>query len=139
MSGPILLDTGPLVAYLNRRDTYHLWAKTYWKQVSPPLLTCESVISEGCFLLNRSFGHARQLMELLNRDILRVAFRLEDQIGPVTDLMRRYADQPMSLADACLVRMAEIYSDSTVWTTDGDFRRYRKNGRRIIPVALPPQ
>ena len=55
----------------------------------------------------------------------------------VARLLTKYADVPMSLADACLVRMAEQHTHSIVWTLDSDFQRYRKHGRQIIPTLLP--
>ena len=51
MKENVLLDTGPLVAFLNRRDKFHNWALAQWDQIKPPMLTCEAVISEACFLL----------------------------------------------------------------------------------------
>ena len=52
--------------------------------------------------------------------------------------MLRYANVPMSVADACLVRMSELVADCTVFTLDGDFRVYRRNKRQKIPVLMPP-
>lgn len=51
--------------------------------------------------------------------------------------MRRYADVPMSLADACLVRMSELSDDASVLTLDSDFRIYRRLGRQAIPLLTP--
>src|SRR3990170_3945809 len=70
------------------------------------------------------------LMALLHRGSLRPAFDLGDQLEPVLKLMGKYADVPMSLADACLVRMTETLSDALLLTTDADFRLYRRHGRQ---------
>ena len=51
--------------------------------------------------------------------------------------MRKYADVPMSLADACLVRMSETLADSVILTTDADFRIYRRHGRQVVPCMMP--
>jgi predicted nucleic acid-binding protein len=105
--------------------------------LSVPLLTCEAVVSETCFLLRHARGGPSAVLELIDRGALRIAFRLEDNVGAVGRLMARYASVPMSLADACLVRMAEQHSDSRVLTLDRDFRLYRKHGRHAIPAIMP--
>jgi len=73
----------------------------------------------------------------VRRRVIEVAFRLDDEIATLAGLLKRYADVPMSLADAGLVRMSEMYSESVVFTLDSDFRRYRKNGRQVIPLIIP--
>ena len=99
-----------------------------------PLLTCEAVVSETCFLVRHARGGPSAV--LLSRGALRIAFQLEDNVSAVR-LMARYARVPMSLADACLVRMAEAHTDSRVLTLDRDFRLYRKHGRHAIPAIMP--
>jgi uncharacterized protein len=139
MNRHILLDTGPLVALLNGRDKYHEWAKLQWALAAPPLLTCESVLSEACFLLRAAPGGNAAVMELLRRHVVEVAFDLEDHVEAVARLLRKYADVPMSLADGCLVRMTEVSAESTILTLDRDFRLYRKNGRHVVPAIMPEE
>ena len=134
-----MLDTGLLVALLNGRDKHHQWTRLQWSQAAPPLLTCEPVLSEACFLLRTASGGSEAVMELLRRHVIEVAFRLEDHVEAVARLMRKYADVPMSLADGCLVRMAELSPESAVLTLDHDFRLYRKGGRQVVPVITPRQ
>ncbi|MGO9021090.1 MAG: type II toxin-antitoxin system VapC family toxin [Syntrophobacteraceae bacterium] len=138
MKRQVILDTGPLVAFLNGRDKYHDWAKNQWAQIQPPLLTCEAVISEACFLLRQWEEGAGSVFELLQRKVLDISFCLPDHIVPVTVLIKKYWNVPISLADACLVRMAELYDTSSIMTIDADFRIYRKHKRRIIPLLAPP-
>jgi len=133
----VLLDTGPLVASLDYNDAYHAWVKPLWTQVQPPFLTCESVISETCFLLNRVPGAKRAVFELLRRQIVTISFQLSDHIVPVAALLKKHSDVPMAVADACLVRMAERFDQSAVLTLDTDFRIYRKHGRGVIPLIIP--
>ena len=71
---------------------------------------------------------------MLRNGALVVAFRLEEHIGALHRLLRKYRDTPMSLADACVVRMAEIHENHSVLTLDADFRVYRKHGR--VPITL---
>jgi predicted nucleic acid-binding protein len=128
-----------LVALLNSRDKYHEWAKLQWAQAAPPLLTCESVLSEACFLLRGAPGGSAAVMELLRRRVVEVAFHLEDHVEAVARLLRKYANVPMSLADGCLVRMAELSAESTILTLDHDFRLYRKSGRHVVPAIMPEE
>jgi predicted nucleic acid-binding protein len=133
----IILDTGPLVALLNRRDTYHDWAKAQFSAIEPPVLSCEAVLSEACFLVRGLPGGPRTVLDLLNRGVVEIPFRLVEEADPVTRLLTRYASVPMALADACLVRMAEQHAKSTVMTLDKDFHIYRKQGRQVVPTIIP--
>jgi uncharacterized protein len=133
----VILDTGPLVAFLNARDAFHAWALDQFSRIQPPLLTCESVLSEACFLLQGRDDKKDAVLELLNRGVLSLPFRLEQHATAIARLRRKYRDVPMSLADACLVRMTELHADSRVLTLDTDFFLYRKNGRQTIPCISP--
>ncbi len=132
-----IVDTGPLVALLTRSDTWHDWTKQQFETVAAPLITCEPVVTEAVYLLSRTQGGVRALLALLGRGVIEVRFSLQTEIEAIERLMRRYASVPMSLADACLVRMSELHSASTVLTLDSDFSIYRRNGRQIILIAAP--
>ena len=133
----IVVDTGPLVALLNRRDRQHVWVRQVLDTVEPPIFTCEAVVSEACFLLSRMDGGQDALLELLASDVVRIDFRLANEIEAIRALMRKFASVPMSLADACLVRMSELDAQTTIVTLDGDFRVYRRNRRQVIPTIMP--
>jgi predicted nucleic acid-binding protein len=137
MRAPILLDAGPLVALLDRRDAFHEWAMSQWAGIEPPAITCEAVLSEVCFLLRRQPAAIAAVLEMLRRRAVVIAFCLEEELEPVSALLRRFADVPMSLADACLVRMTELRSRAAVLTLDADFRIYRRHGRLVVPVIMP--
>ena len=96
----ILLDTGPLVAVLNRRDQYHEWTLAQWDQISPPMCTCEAVLSEACFLLRGTGAGSESVLQMVQRGAIALPFRLDDQIQAVGRLLRKYSQVPMSLADA---------------------------------------
>ncbi len=132
-----ILDTGVLVAYLNRDDPYHEWATQELKRVRIPALTCEAVISETCFLLERNIEGKRSVLELITRGVLQIGFDLGSEAENVRNLMVKYADVPMGFADGCLVRMSEIHIESVIITIDGDFRVYRRNKRQSIAVIMP--
>jgi uncharacterized protein len=134
-----LVDTGPLVAFLNRRDKYHAWAKERLQETEPPLLSCEAVLSEACFLLRGYERGPEAVIDLVERGLLAVALDVEREAAPLKLLLSRYAEVPMSLADACLVRMSELYPDSALLTLDSDFMIYRRNRRATIPILMPRQ
>ena len=137
MKPKLLLDTGPLVAFLNRRDQYHSWAKSQMAEIKPPLFSCEPVLSEACFLLRGSSGGAGAVVELVSRGLVRIAFNLEEEAKSVKKMLSRYENIPISLADACLVRMSELLEGSVLITLDSDFRIYRKSNRQVIPTIMP--
>jgi len=133
----IILDTGPLVAFLNKKDRHHEWAKTQFATMSPPLLTCEAVLSEACYLVRNFKNGVVTTLKLLERDLISIPFRLQDELSAIKLLLDKYQDLPMSLADGCLVRMSEQISDSVIFTLDRDFEIYRKDKRKVIPVIMP--
>jgi uncharacterized protein len=133
-----LLDTGPLVAALSRHDRFHGWARAVLSEIEPPLLTCEAVLTEACFLLREYAPGPAAVLDLLDKGLLQVGFDLDREIVALRRLLQRYGDQRISLADACLVRMAELYAGALVLTLDSDFRVYRINGRQVIPTRMPP-
>ena len=132
-----LLDTGPLVAFLNRNDRWHQWAKAQMGALTPPLLTCEPVLTEACFLIRRNGGQPAEVLRKIQAGVIVVALDLQTEAAALETLMRRYADTSMSLADACLVRLSELHSDCQVFTLDPHFRRYRRHGRQVIPLLTP--
>jgi predicted nucleic acid-binding protein len=137
MGRTVLIDTGPIVAALRKRDEHHEWARAHFEAATEPFVTCEAVVSECMFLLEGVGDGKEALCGLLDRGIIVVGFALEAEMKETLRLIRRYRDTPMSFADACLVRMAEMNSGSTVFTTDSDFRIYRKHSRQVIPAFMP--
>jgi len=133
----VLLDTGALIGYLNRKDAYHNWAVESWSALSDPVWTCEAVLSEVVFLLQSEGMSLDSVIHYLDSGIIQLDFSLEENRSDVLNLLRKYADQPMSLADACLVRMAELNDNCQIFTTDRDFLVYRRKGRSVIPLLAP--
>lgn len=139
MNTHVLIDAGPLVALVNQRDEHHAWAVAQVRAITPPLKTCEAALAEAMHLLERRTDNAQALRRMLERGFLGVDFSLREQLPFVLGLMERYASVPMSLADACLVRMCELDGRATLFTTDGDFRIYRKHGREPLSLIIPLQ
>jgi predicted nucleic acid-binding protein len=132
----VIVDTGPLVALLNAREAHHAWVRETLDDIEPPLWTCEAVITEACFLMRQLKGGSDAVLALVSRGVVKIDFRLSAELEPVSKLMTKYASVPMSLADACLVRMTEVNAQSVVLTLDDDFRIYRRNGRHVVPVIM---
>ena len=139
MARRVLVDAGPIAALLDCRDTHHEWAKRQVAQLHHSVVTCEAVVSEAFFLLAPVRRGTSTLADLLRHELIRVDpdFSFCDHSREILDNMERYKNVPMSFADACLIRMAEIERDSLVFTTDRDFLTYRRNRRERIPLLSP--
>ncbi|HYD88413.1 MAG TPA: PIN domain-containing protein [Vitreimonas sp.] len=137
MTSITIVDAGPLLAYLNRADAHHGWASAQFSRLKSPLVTCDAVISEVCFLLASRGDDLAIVLDMVARGAVRSEFSLAAEIESVRRLMRRYANIGPSLADICLVRMSELHANSKVFTTDSDFLIYRREGRRVIPLIAP--
>jgi predicted nucleic acid-binding protein len=133
----LLLDTGPLVAFLDRREILHHWSRRVFQRVRAPLLTCDAVLTEACFLLRDQREGPEAVVRLVERGFVKSAFSLENEAEGVRRLIARYASVPMSFADACLVRMSEIHEAVLLLTFDTDFTVYRRRGRGEIPLLMP--
>jgi len=133
----VIVDTGPIVALLNSSDAHHQWTRDILDTIEPPLVTCEAVVSEACFILHRISGGQDAVLELIERGVVSIVFSLKSELPVVRKLMDKYASVPMSLADACLVRMSELDSKVKVLTLDNDFTIYRRNRRQNIPLLSP--
>ena len=137
MAALVVVDTGPLVAVLRPRDRDHAWARAQFESLTEPLATCEAVLSETFFMLQHVGGAHERLSALIERGVVESRFDFQDERDSVLRLLRKYADTPMSFADACLVRMTELHRDSRILTLDRDFDAYRRNGRERIPMLAP--
>jgi predicted nucleic acid-binding protein len=135
MARNALVDAGFLVALLSSRDSHHQWAVAQAPGHAPPWRTCETVVSEAFHLLGAR--GAPGLSGLLRRRAVIAGFSLDGDLESVLKLLQKYADVPMSLADACLVRMAETLPDPVILTTDSDFRIYRRHSRQMVPCVMP--
>lgn len=137
MPARTLIDAGPVVAFLNRHDAWHSWAADQFRQTSH-FITCEPVLAEVCARLAYEGIDQWKVLDLLNLGVLVLEFDLRRRTDRVKALMEKYGDQPMDLADGCLVVMTEDSLDCTLVTLDReDFSVYRRNGREMIPFVSP--
>jgi predicted nucleic acid-binding protein len=128
-----IADSGLLIAALDSGDEYHAWARRAVEEHQPPWLVCEAVLAE----VSASIGSPLPVLEMLIAGDLEMAFQIEEHAPEVTALARKYRDQKMDFADACIVRMSELF-DATVFTVDKkDFSVYRRHSRQKIPCVFP--
>ena len=134
-----IVDAGPLIAFFDRKERYHDWVGAQVTRLESPLLVCEPVIAEAMYRLRHLPAAQEGIFAGLERGAFRIALHLEDQIPALRYLHKKYRDQPMSLADACVVRMAELHDRYAVLTLDSDFSVYRKHGRAPLTLIYPAQ
>ena len=129
-----IADSGLLIAALDARDAHHAWARKILENESPPWHTCEAVLAE----ISASLGTPQPVLEMLRVGDLEIAFQLAENTVEVLALVKKYRDQGMDLADACVIRMTELFDNSVVYTVDKtDFSVYRRHSRRPIRCVFP--
>ena len=134
----MLLDTGVIVALLDRSERRHADCVRAITGLGSALLTCEAVVAEACYLLRGVPGASSSVLANVEKGVFQISFHLGDESADVSTLMDRYADVPMDLADACLVRMAELADTPRILTLDADFRTYRWRRRRVFELLVEP-
>ncbi|HRZ56521.1 MAG TPA: PIN domain-containing protein [Candidatus Paceibacterota bacterium] len=139
MPSETLIDAGPIVAYLDRAEkVLHPWAKTQFQR-QESFVTCEAVLAEACARLAYKGLDQDKVLALVERGSLTLDFDLSTNLVRVRRLLEKYADQPMDLADACLVVMSEERRNPLLLTLDWeDFKVYRRHGREVIPTVPKP-
>jgi predicted nucleic acid-binding protein len=131
----VLLDTGPLVALHSRDDVNHERARRLLGQCAPPLRCCEAVVAEASFLMRKVHAAgSTEVVALAARGVDGMALVAAEHWQPIEALLKKYADRPISFADACLIRCAEVHQESRIATFDEDFGIYRWNRNRKFDV-----
>lgn len=125
------MDTGPLVALLSENDGDHDRARELFARCEPPFRTCEAVIAEACFLLRKVHAEGpAEVVALGRKGLYDIALSIADHWTEIEALLKKYANVGISLADACLIRCAELHDEPRVLTFDSDFQIYRWARRR---------
>lgn len=131
-----LLDTGVIVALLDRDERHHVPCVETVSYLIGPLVTCEAVVAEACYLLRRTPGAPEAVIKNIANGVFQTPMRLADQAGAVEKLLRKYRDVPMALADACLVDLADQMDSGQILTLDHDFEIYRWRSRRKFELLI---
>lgn len=132
-----IVDTGPLVALLDRAEQHHRWVAERLNELDAPLLVCEPVLAETMYLFGRFPKAQDAVLALIENGALSIAFRIDEHIDALGKLLQKYRDTPMSLADACIVRMSEVHDRHAVLTLDSEFLVYRKHSRAPLHLIHP--
>ena len=122
---PVLLDTGTIVALLDPTDSFHARCSDAMADVVAPLITCETVIAESCHLLRQVEGAAEAILHSVATREFLLPLDLVDAAVPIQHIMAKYRDQPIDLADAFLIHLANEFATGDILTVDRDFRFYR--------------
>ena len=137
MDASVIVDTGPIVAMLDADEANHDWVMSQVRRLRAPLVTCEAVLTEAAFLMSRAGVDSSIIPRLVTRGFVTIAKLFDDDAAQIVRLMARYRNVPMSLTDACLVKLVERTPNATLFTLDSDFSIYRQKGRRLIPLLSP--
>ena len=135
---PVLLDTGFIVALLDRSESLHKTCARTIREVQAPLVTCEAVITESCYLLRNLSGASEAVLENIAAGIFQIPFQLSRETAAVKQLLRKYKDRKIDLADACLIRLADQFGTADILTLDRDFAVYhwgKNKPFRVLPSA----
>ena len=135
---PILLDTGPIVALLDPTDGFHSVCSQAIGNLAAPLVTCEAVIAESCYLLRNLRGGPEAVLENVAAGVFQIPLALPQAARGVKRVLQRYGDGEIDLADACLVHLANELGTGEIFTLDRDFHIYRwgKNNAFQLIISL---
>ena len=137
MAETILIDTGPIVALLDKRDQHHETCKTHSQQLPEVLFTCWPVVTEACYLLRHRPDLVERFIESINEVYYELLDITSEEITQVGGVLAKYGDQDIDLADACLVHLATRENISTVFTVDDrHFKLFRTTAGE--PLRLLP-
>ncbi|MBI4838052.1 MAG: PIN domain-containing protein [Nitrospirae bacterium] len=135
----IALDTGPIVALFDKEDDNHQICTKIFKEIHEPLITTGPVLTEAFYLLSFSCNVQDDLWEFIERGIVGISQLDRQLMRTCRELMRKYKDLPMDLADASVVAAADAENIFTIFTVDKDFKVYRtKHGKhfKLLPAKL---
>jgi predicted nucleic acid-binding protein len=132
-----LLDTGVIVALLDRSERYHARCVQALENLEQPLATCEAVIAESCYLLRIIPGAAETVLANVEQGIFQIPMQLNQAAAPIRAILRKYRDVPADLADACLIHLADELDTGEILTLDSDFARYRWRRNRAFQLLIP--
>jgi predicted nucleic acid-binding protein len=131
-----LVDAGPLIALLNRRDQWHHWAERALAVITEPLWTSEVLLAEACYNLGQNNPAVRQLLAHVETGHLCIAPMVEEHVARLSMLMGKY--ERMDLGDGSLVVLSEQFPEAKIITIDTrDFPVYRRFGREPLPLIMP--
>jgi len=136
---PALLDASAIVAMFDVSQESHEPVMASLRSWKGALATVEPAIAESCHLLRRAHGAPEAILQNVARNIFEIPFRLSAAAADIERLFEKYADQPISLADACLIHLAGELGTGDIFTLDHDFEVYRWGRNRAFRLLIPPE
>jgi predicted nucleic acid-binding protein len=134
-----LLDSGAIVALLDRSERMHAACAQAIEKATAPLVTCEAVIAESCYLLRGQAGAAEAILGNVGTGVFQIPLQLTQIASSLQRLFRKYRDREMDLADACLVHLAGELETGDILTLESDFEVYRWGTNRPFHLLLKNQ
>jgi predicted nucleic acid-binding protein len=122
---PVLLDTGVIVAWLDRSERHHRQCVEAFENLTLPLMTCEAVIAESCYLLRNLHGATESILDNVVSGLFQIPFQLKGAAADLRRICHKYRDREIDLADACLIHLANTFGTGEILTLDRDFAVYR--------------
>jgi predicted nucleic acid-binding protein len=133
---PVLLDTGVIVALLDRDEGAHRVCAEAIHAAAAPFITCEAAIAESCYLLRNLPGAPEAILDNVVAGIFQIPFQMSKEATGVKQILRKYRDRKIDLADACLIRLADEFETGDVLTLDKDFIIYRWGKNKPFRILL---
>lgn len=134
---PVLLDTGVIVALLDRSERYHKSCEAALEAAAGPLMTCEAVIAESCYLLRFLSGAPEAILENVVAGTFQIPFQLSRCASQIQRVLRKYQDREVDFANACLIHLANEFHSGEILTLDHDFEIYRWGINKPFHLLVP--
>ena len=134
---PVLLDTGVIVALLDRNERFHRKCADAIAETAAPLVTCEAAIAEACYLLRNLKGASEVVVENVAAGVFQIPFQLQQSAIGIRQILRKYRDRHVDLADACLIHLANHFGTGQILTLDHDFEVYRWGRNSSFELLVP--
>jgi predicted nucleic acid-binding protein len=134
---PVLLDTGVIVALLDRSEQHHKSCVGALEAITGPLVTCEAVIAESCYLLRSLPGAPEAILENVVSGTFQIPFKLSRSASQIQRVFRKYQDREVDFADACLIHLATELKTGEILTLDHDFEVYRWSVNKPFHLLIP--
>ncbi|MGA9673159.1 MAG: PIN domain-containing protein [Terracidiphilus sp.] len=136
---PALIDSGAILALLDRSEWAHERSVRALEELRRPLVTCEAVITESCYLLRHKPLAIEAVLANVGSGFFGIPFQLASSSAQIQAILQKHRDTPADFADACLIHLADQLNTGDILTLDKEFARYRwrrtKSFRLLIPLG----
>jgi len=134
---PILIDTGVIFALFDQDEWAHERCVRALRSIHRPLVTCEAVITESCYLLRRRRDAVDAVLANVETGFFGIPLQISRSARQIREIFHKYRGTPADFADACLIAMADAVSTGDILTLDGHFKHYRWRRTRKFNMLVP--